>query len=306
MITPILAILAISLLGFIAQRLGICLVRATREALQGSAWFLFAILLSGLWVWVYSGLALYNDWVYPLQRFEFHPIFLAGGFVFGVGASINQGCSVSTMNFLARGNLAMLFTMLGWFLGWCLWASLTMAELVAINYQGAEALELKQVLSFVAPMLLVTFGVIMFSPSQRRRWIGILVIGCLAGVLYYVEPAWAPSRLIQDSVAATLHNQPYPSIFRFSLVAALLGGMFVAVWLNANVQLRWPKWPKILRHLSAGTLMGLGASMALGGNDAQLMMGLPAGSIGGMAALLAMIAGIATEQLLFQRGLQRA
>ncbi|MFT5571747.1 MAG: hypothetical protein ACI9FR_000667 [Cryomorphaceae bacterium] len=46
--------------------------------------------------------------------------------------------------------------------------------------------------------------------------------------------------------------------------------------------------------------------MSLGGNDAQLLMGLPAGSIGGMSALLAMIAGIASEQALFKTGFQRS
>jgi hypothetical protein len=58
MILQIIALLATTSLGSIAQRIGLCLVSATKEIMQGQSWFLFAILISGLWVWVYSGLAI--------------------------------------------------------------------------------------------------------------------------------------------------------------------------------------------------------------------------------------------------------
>jgi len=299
MLEASIALAAITLIGLIAQHLGICLVRATREAIDGSPWFLLAILMSGFWVWAYSILALSFDWPYPLQRFDFHLAFAFGGLIFGIGSSINQGCSISTMNSLTRGNIVMSFTMLGWLVGWSIWAALISSGTLTIEYQMQAKLPLPVLLSIAIPMALITFGVIIFSRSQRKRWLGILLIGCLAGVLYYVEPAWAPSRLIKDSVASVLHQKTPPSLFRFALVAMLLLGMILAIIKSNQAALRWPNVRKIVRHLSAGTLMGIGASMALGGNDAQLMMGLPAASIGGITALIFMVLGITLEQYIF-------
>ena len=48
--------------------------------------------------------------------------------------------------------------------------------------------------------------------------------------------------------------------------------------------------------------MGIGAGMALGGNDTQLLFGIPATSPGALSALLFMFIGIICEQLIYQRG----
>jgi hypothetical protein len=42
----------------------------------------------------------------------------------------------------------------------------------------------------------------------------------------------------------------------------------------------------------AGACMGIGASLALGGNDSQLLLALPTLSPGGMTAILGMLIGI--------------
>ena len=45
-------------------------------------------------------------------------------------------------------------------------------------------------------------------------------------------------------------------------------------------------------QIVAGTFMGIGASLALGGNDTQLLLALPALSPAGMVTVLGMLVGI--------------
>ena len=113
MLYMITGLLCVTLIGFIAHRVGICLVRGVAQLTDGRPALLMAILFSGLWVGAYSVVAAVQGWEQPFTRHALHPLFAVGGFIFGVGASINQGCSVSTLHQFARGNLAMLFTMTG-------------------------------------------------------------------------------------------------------------------------------------------------------------------------------------------------
>ena len=57
---------------------------------------------------------------------------------------------------------------------------------------------------------------------------------------------------------------------------------------------RWPRLSGrlLIKHLSAGVLMGVGAAIASGGNDSQLLLTLPALSPAGWATVASMILGI--------------
>ena len=48
-----------------------------------------------------------------------------------------------------------------------------------------------------------------------------------------------------------------------------------------------------VRHLLAGCLMEIGAAIASGGNDSQLLLGLPSLSPAGITTVLSMLVGIA-------------
>ena len=298
----LLILSAAVLMGYAAQRSGICLVNATRRTLKGDPRLLVAILLSGVWVWLYSILAYVNDWTLPFERYEFHPIFLIGGFMFGVGASINQGCSISTMNQLAKGQLGKMLTIMGWFLGWSIWTQMIAQGLVRTEYQKVAALSLHNTVMVSITVLFFTLiFVIKFRP-RINLMIGVLCIGLLASVLFYLQPNWPPSNLLNDLGNAVLYEQPNPSLLRMGILAALLIGMWMSVAINHNAQIRWPKWYSGIRFLTAGTMMGIGAAMALGGNDTQILFGIPASSPGALSALVFMFVGIVCEQLLYQTG----
>lgn len=290
------------LMGYTAQRFGICLVNATRRTLKGDPRLLVAILLSGAWVWLYSILAYLYDWTLPFERYELHPIFLMGGFIFGVGASINQGCSISTMNQLAKGQLGKMLTIGGWFLGWSIWNQLIAQGVFSPEYKKIDALSIKNTVIVSVTVLFFTLIFVMKFRPRINLMIGVLCIGLLASLLFYLQPNWPPSRLMNDLGNAVLYEQPRPSLLRMGIVMALLIGMWISVAINHNAQLRWPKWYSGVRFLSAGTLMGIGAAMALGGNDTQILFGIPASSPGALSALLFIFVGIVCEQLLYQTG----
>lgn len=120
--------------------------------------------------------------------------------------------------------------------------------------------------------------------------------------MFYVEPMWAPSKLIQDTGSALFQGSQVPSVYRVILLLTLLLGMWFSVLLLHNVNLRWPTIHKVIRHSIAGGLMGFGGAMALGGNDSQILMGIPSLSPGAIAAVISMFVGITAEQFLYHRG----
>lgn len=299
MIYSVIGLLCVTLVGLLAHRVGICLVRAVKLTLSGQPSLLAAILMSGLWVGVYSVLANHNGWTQPFTRFAFHPMFAVGGFLFGIGASINQACSVSTLNQFARGNLSMLFTMTGWFVGWYIWDLLSASLSITINYQQLPQLNQQFVNIMFGLSILLTLIIILLFPKERGRWLGISAIGLLVSILFFIEPIWAPSRLIQDFGRSVVEDKTAPSIYRTALAIMMLLGMWVSVMLYRDKRFLWPTIHKTIRHSIGGLMMGFGGAIALGGNDSQILMGIPSMSFGAITAIAFMLVGIAFEQYLY-------
>lgn len=300
MLYSVIGLISVMLVGLLAHRLGICLVRAVKFAIKGQPSLLVAILMSGLWVGAYSVLANYNDWPQPFPRFFFHFSFAVGGFLFGIGAGINQACSVSTLNHFAQGNVSMLFTMLGWFIGWYIWDLIVTSFTITINYQQLPQLSQQVVNIMFGLCVFFTLLVISLCPKERGLWLGVSVIGLLVAALFFIELMWAPSRLIQDMGRSVVQDQSAPSIYRISLAVMMLIGMRISVVLYQEKRFRWPTVSKFLRHSIGGLLMGIGGAIALGGNDSQILMGMPAMSFGAMTAIVFMLIGIASEQYLYR------
>ncbi len=204
---------------------------------------------------------------------------------------MNQGCGVSTLSKLSRGSLQMPATLMGWIVGWCALASW---------HPDFDRVELP-------PPSLLTYGVLaalsvtislwaLLGDQQRQKlWFGMMGIGLLAGFLFLFEPRWTPSGLLHDLSAALLHgeNGRWPTPPRYFLLLALLSGMVLAAWHSRRFEFRPARWTVWLTHLLAGTLMGLGASLAMGGNDSQLLLALPAFSPADFLPVTCMLLGIA-------------
>ena len=101
-------------LGYLAQTTGLCMVRGMKEWMNGRPSFMAAILFSGVLAWVAGILAGPLGFELPYQRLAVDWWFPLGGFLFGIGTAFNQGCGVSTLSKLSRGELEMIATISGW------------------------------------------------------------------------------------------------------------------------------------------------------------------------------------------------
>ena len=68
--------------------------------------------------------------------------------------------------------------------------------------------------------------------------------------------------------------------------------MYLAAWRYKHFKFTPATWSTGCIHLLAGIMMGLGAALAMGGNDAQLLFALPALSPAGFVAVLCILLGI--------------
>jgi hypothetical protein len=284
------SILLIGVIGYLAQSIGLCLVRGVNEATNGKPLFLMAILLSGVLSWVSVIIAYYIDIPVPFISYQVSLWAVAGGLLFGLGAAFNNGCGVSTISRLARGHLAMLLTIGGWFLGW----------LILTNFVPSPNIELFVISPLWHFSVLVVVSVVVilfmtrFSTDNRKVWATMLMIGLIASIVFLAEPHWTPSSLLKDmsfSLCA-IENSVWPAMSRFVLIIALIGGMLIAAFRANTFSLLPVGLQDSFKHLAAGTLMGIGAAIANGGNDTQLLLALPSFSPAGFTTVLFMLVGI--------------
>ena len=286
----ICSILLIGAIGYLAQSIGLCLVRGVREASSGKPLFLMAILFSGVLSWVSVLIAYYFDMPIPFISYEFSLWAVVGGVLFGLGAAFNNGCGVSTISRLARGQLAMLLTICGWFVGWLFLTSLvsspSVEKFVISPFWHYGTL-------FITSMITLIF-MTRLSIDNRKAWVCMLLIGLMASIVFLTEPHWTPSSLLKD-ISFSLwadDSSVWPSVSRFGLIMALIGGMLIAALRTNTFNLLPVGMKDSVKHLAAGSLMGIGAAIANGGNDRQLLLALPSFSPAGFTTVFFMIVGI--------------
>ncbi|MGB2078529.1 MAG: hypothetical protein ACPHV3_02010 [Vibrio sp.] len=118
----IISVILVTTIGYLAQRVGLCMVRGVEQAASGRPSFLLAILCSGAFAWVAMLLLQYTSMQAHFGAYQATFYSFAGGFLFGMGAAFNHGCGVSTIGRLVRGESIMLATVMGWFIGWLIFS----------------------------------------------------------------------------------------------------------------------------------------------------------------------------------------
>lgn len=286
----IVALILIAALGYLAQTTGLCMVRGVNEASSGKPLFLLAILFSGSFAWVSVLIAELMGLPVPFISYEVSVWAFIGGLLFGLGAAFNNGCGVSTISKLARGQLAMLATVVGWLIGWLL-LTLIMPDQELLKFQFSQEWRYG---GLIALSVLILAFTLRLNKADKKIGLSMLAIGLMAGVAFLYEPKWTPSGLLKDLSLAIWHSDQarWPSVERFMLMAALIGGMALAALSHRTFSFVFSSWRVFIRHLVAGILMGVGAAIASGGNDSQLLLALPALSPAGCATVLSMLVGI--------------
>lgn len=130
------------LLGFTFHRASLCTVRAVAEVMSTRrAHMALAMLKTVLCVFAVAVpvVLLSPDSAAPLRSYPVSVAAVGGGFVFSLGAAVNNGCALSTLWHLASGNLWMLTTIGGYSIG--------VAVLASVCIGGGKTIQMIQRLS---------------------------------------------------------------------------------------------------------------------------------------------------------------
>ncbi len=318
------ALACAALIGFAAHRASLCNVRAVAEIMSGgSAHMLGSLLQAALWMATLTGvLVLGFGWMLPPVLMPSQAGWaLTGGWLFGAGAALNGGCSLSTLHRLADGELGMLATLAGFVVGVLAWATagplhagMALLPLVPVwTRWPAAARWLLLALVLWALLRLHMFGrLARLKPGQSLRQkvlapsyhlsVSAAVMGLAGGLLYATQGAWSYTNHLRTSVLHAWGGGSAASGTHAALVAALVAGMVVSALHRGSMAWRRPSgigsW---LWHGAGGLLMGAGAAMVPGGNDTLLLNSLPTLAWQAAAAYLSLLAGITSVLWLMRR-----
>ena len=265
------------------------MVRGVREFKSGNREYLLAVLFSGTLAWVAGVFSYATNIPVHYTTYALSIWFVFGGFLFGVGSSINTACGVFTLGKLIRGDFRMIMTVIGWLIGWTIlayWAP--DKQLVKIDSLPGYT----NTLLLIVESLIIIIWVCCGDIKRKKLWFGMMGIGLLAGFVYLYQPKWPPSALLHQLSQALANDNALPLTEQYILFSALLFGLFVAAWHKKKFGLVSLTIKSFIVHIFAGTLMGIGASLALGGNSIHLLMGLPTFSPAGFGAVFGVLVGI--------------
>jgi len=285
-----ISLFLVCILGFLAQSIGLCMVRGVNEFKSGKPEFLLALLFSGVLAWIAMIYANYFGINTNFKTYEANIWFVIGGIIFGFGTAFNQGCGVSTLSKLSRGDSKMIFTIIGWIIGWTIlaqWHPTTNH----IKLLFSKNITLGILVSISIALLIWAFT---GDKKRQKLWLTMMTIGLIGGFVLLFDPNWTPSGLLHKiSHALTSADKTlWPPMESYFIFLSLIAGMLAAAWRSKRFEIIKSNWKQWVLHLMAGTCMGIGASLALGGNDSQLLLALPTLSPGGITAIFGMLTGI--------------
>ncbi|HBK91435.1 MAG TPA: hypothetical protein DDZ68_07175 [Parvularcula sp.] len=284
--------------GFAAQRGSICAVAAVFDlVVRRDARRYLALLEAALWSLAAAGfLSLFAGrpaaFDYPAGALA-----AAGGALFGAGAAINGACAFGSAARLARGELAFLFMPAGMLTG----AFLAAHALPAPAGTPAAA----PASPFLAAFLVFFAGWRIFGAMDRIRTFAALraalraprwrpsaamaMVGVLSAILMAVYAPWPYSTLLVELGAGSAAQAGE----RAAVALFFIAGAAAAARLAGDFRVAAPRPAEALQKFAGGALMGTGAYLVPGGNDAMVLRALPNLLAYGFIAYAAMTATIA-------------
>ena len=287
----LISLLLAFLIGWVSQRMGMCLVNAIGLLLKRRPTLFVSLVSCGLFGLLLAPLYALSGVSQPLFIPDVGYLSLVGGgLLFGLASVLNDGCSVGTLTKLASGNLNKVFTIFGWVLGIVLWHHLNMLpEHRALQMPMITSRHYWLVIGIVLLILLFLIRV----HGDRHLVLSSLLLGALTSALYTFEPLWTPSVFFYDlsqlfrGAGDTSLTTPRVTVF-----AMLMLGMLCYTLHRHTFNYQRFAATTAARHLLAGVLMGTGASMMLGGNDSQILLVFPTLTWVGAVPLVSIVLGI--------------
>lgn len=316
----IVSLLLAAVIGFASHRASLCTVRAVGEVMSaGSSNLLQSFGKAVLWASLVAGTLVIWLAVPAPATLTRAPVGFAigGGFVFGVGAAINGGCSFSTLQRLAEGDLSMLVTLLAFGVGVLSWdvvqAHWSVTQLVPVASQWTRwPLTANWLLGGL--WIWAVYELVSLARSQRSRTLrerllaptyrlstAAAMLGIAGGALYAAQGAWTYTNFLRAEVSV-IFSGTAPSGRHAMLVVALLAGMLLSAAERGTLVLRsWRLDGNLNRRVAGGWLMGVGGALVPGGNDTLLLGAMPSLSLQAVAAYAALLAGIAATLAIMER-----
>jgi len=298
-------------LGFSGHRASLCGVAAVAEIVDARRAHMLAsfgkAILWALLISLLLGLIMPAGGMAP-RRWPISVPAVLGGVAFGIGAALNNGCSVSTLTRLADGRAGYLFTFLGLASGLFLHSFLYRLGAVPALAMPGGGLSLSRPVALAALAFLALFAARELirlwlgragkaaprHPVQARHWVlamAALAIGSSNAFLNHFEGTWSYTTEIGALLSPGARDYMAES-FRPSLFIGVFAGMVASSLQSRKFHLALPGGRVIARHYLGGTLMGLGVAFIPGGNDALLFEYIPGLSPHALPAFAGMIGGI--------------
>ena len=309
-----MSVLLAGMIGFASHRASLCTVRAVAEVMHTrSAYMFLSFAKAVLWASAISSvLVIWFNFPVPMILMRSSLTFaLLGGFVFGVGAAINGGCSLSTLQRFADGDLSMLVTIVGFGMGAAGWLALDAtwqfsehAQVIATAATVPKPDDSWTLLFIWAWALFELFALVIPAVATKRAFTNLLaptyrlstaaaLLGIAGGILYATQGSWTYTSFYYSSVAAFTGGVS-PSSWHALLVGALLMGMIVSSTQRKSFELRsWHQGRLWIRRFAGGCLMGVGGALMPGGNDTLLLSAMPALSSQALLVYCGLMVGIA-------------
>lgn len=281
---PVLLALAF-MFGFALHRGSICAVVATRDWIvhRRPGRFL-GFIEAALW----ATLAFIALSAFPMRspNWAGWGVLLLGACMFGAGAYINGACAFGTIGHLGNGELSFFSTLVGIYLGGGLadWLAFDAGAMWQTSTPILSALPAGVSL---AALMGLRYGLGRGDKSDFFRvCLAMAAVGTIFAAIHVAVPSWSLSHVPQHLLGAV--------VVPLAVTACMIAGsMMSGILIGRRGSLRWPTLNDLIKRSVGGALMGAGASLVPGGNDALLLSGMPAGAPQAFIAYFAMIAAIA-------------
>lgn len=296
----LMALVLAFLIGWISQRMGMCLVKASGQLLAGRPTLFLALTSCGLFGLMLAPLYRFSEANLPLYSPGIsYPLLVLGGLLFGVASVLNNGCSVSTLTKFACGDVNKAFTMIGWVLGIVLWYYMHKThEQKVILVPEITSQHYWLLIGVVALVLMFLVRI----HGNKHLVLSSMLLGALTSALYTFEPLWTPSVFFYN-VSQMFWDDTSVSARRIAVFVTLLAGMLSFTLYRKTFRFEAFTPQKAGVHLLAGTLMGAGASMMLGGNDSQILLVFPTLVVESSIPLVSIVTGIMVSLWCKKRGM---
>lgn len=306
-LAPAALVLAL-IAGFAAQRGSICSVAAVGDIVfRGDARRFSAFFECSLW----SLIVLTACSGQTSGGFTDYPVGARaglGGAIFGVGAAMNGACAFGSAARLGRGELAFLGTPVGFFIGAFALSHVAAPAAATPAKTGFEGGPF--VLALIAGFVLVEIVRLVTNAVTPRRalhaltaptWspsLAMAVIGVVNAALLVVFRPWPYSSLMVD---LAVRGHADAAVLKTALALAFVLGAGIGAHTAGRFGFSAPDAGALAMKVVAGVLMGAGAFLVPGGNDAMVLYGLPLLLPYAVFAYAAMLAAIAVVVVAAER-----